>query len=101
LLYLAADYDRWPHYQIDLAHQFGPAFSLKLLGAPRIIVISDAGSSTRRVGRSALTLLESAQHVLKKKFDNYPKGDFFRALVGDVLGNGIFTADGEHWSAQR
>lgn len=40
------------------------------------------------------------QHVLCKNFINYPKGDEFRKIF-DILGDGIFTSDGELWETHR
>ncbi|KAF8663183.1 hypothetical protein HU200_055785 [Digitaria exilis] len=39
-------------------------------------------------------------HVFTANFGNYPKGKEFAALF-DVLGDGIFNADGESWAFQR
>uniref|UniRef100_A0A8R7REX9 Cytochrome P450 86B1 n=1 Tax=Triticum urartu TaxID=4572 RepID=A0A8R7REX9_TRIUA len=39
-------------------------------------------------------------HVFTANFGNYPKGEDF-AAVFDVLGDGIFNADGESWAFQR
>ncbi|KAL5213891.1 hypothetical protein ABZP36_003043 [Zizania latifolia] len=41
------------------------------------------------------------EHVLKARFDNYPKGPFWHGVFGDLLGDGIFNSDGETWLAQR
>ncbi|CAK7337990.1 unnamed protein product [Dovyalis caffra] len=41
------------------------------------------------------------EHLLKTKFPNYPKGQYFRDTVGDLLGGGIFNADDEKWHRQR
>lgn len=41
------------------------------------------------------------EHILKTEFPNYPKGSFFRETVRDLLGDGIFNADGEVWHQQR
>jgi fatty acid omega-hydroxylase len=41
------------------------------------------------------------EHVLKSRFDNYPKGHFWNAVFRDLLGDGIFNSDGETWVAQR
>nr|GEV23988.1 cytochrome P450 [Tanacetum cinerariifolium] len=40
------------------------------------------------------------QHILCKNFSNYSKGDRFREIF-DVLGDGIFTSEGELWEIQR
>ncbi|EAY72807.1 hypothetical protein OsI_00673 [Oryza sativa Indica Group] len=39
-------------------------------------------------------------HMFTANFGNYPKGEEFAAMF-DVLGGGIFNADGESWSFQR
>ncbi|XP_040385952.1 alkane hydroxylase MAH1-like [Oryza brachyantha] len=39
-------------------------------------------------------------HMFTANFGNYPKGEEFAAMF-DVLGDGIFNADGESWSFQR
>ncbi|KAH1031120.1 hypothetical protein J1N35_043294 [Gossypium stocksii] len=41
------------------------------------------------------------EHVLKTKFSVYRKGPPFRENVGDLLGDGIFSADDETWRRQR
>ncbi|KAJ0239893.1 hypothetical protein HA466_0226090 [Hirschfeldia incana] len=43
----------------------------------------------------------NVEHVLKTRFDNYSKGDNSRENLGDLLGHGIFTVDGEKWKQQR
>ncbi|KAL2320960.1 hypothetical protein Fmac_029929 [Flemingia macrophylla] len=39
--------------------------------------------------------------MLKTRFQNYPKGKPFSAILGDFLGRGIFNVDGESWSFQK
>lgn len=41
------------------------------------------------------------EHLLKTKFSNFPKGEFFLGTVRDLLGDGIFNADGDTWQRQR
>ncbi|KAJ4849418.1 hypothetical protein Tsubulata_007255 [Turnera subulata] len=41
------------------------------------------------------------EHLLKTKFANYPKGQYFRDTLRDLLGGGIFNADDETWQRQR
>ena len=43
----------------------------------------------------------NVEHVLRGNFENFPKGPVFRELFADLLGDGIFNADGHHWLAQR
>ncbi|KAE8660360.1 Cytochrome P450 94C1 [Hibiscus syriacus] len=44
---------------------------------------------------------ENVEHILKTRFENYPKGKPFSALLGDLLGQGIFNVDGDSWKFQR
>ncbi|MCE3216147.1 hypothetical protein HAX54_005079 [Datura stramonium] len=43
----------------------------------------------------------NVHHMLKARFDNYPKGPFWRSTFADVLGDGIFNVDGDKWKYQR
>ncbi|XP_037480930.1 noroxomaritidine synthase 3-like [Triticum dicoccoides] len=42
----------------------------------------------------------NVRHIFTSNFLNYPKGEEF-AEIFDVLGHGIFNADGESWQRQR
>ncbi|KAK8628977.1 hypothetical protein V6N13_077836 [Hibiscus sabdariffa] len=44
---------------------------------------------------------ENVEHILKSRFENYPKGKPFSVLLGDLLGQGIFNVDGDSWTFQR
>ncbi|KAG2674467.1 hypothetical protein I3760_13G137200 [Carya illinoinensis] len=44
---------------------------------------------------------ENVEHILKTRFDNYPKGKPFSVILGDLLGHGIFNVDGDSWRFQR
>ncbi|KAL7173907.1 hypothetical protein ACSBR2_033212 [Camellia fascicularis] len=44
---------------------------------------------------------ENVEHILKTRFENYPKGKSFSAILGDLLGKGIFNVDGDSWKFQR
>ena len=41
------------------------------------------------------------EHILRARFDNYPKGPMWQAAFHDLLGQGIFNSDGETWLLQR
>ncbi|CAL0315069.1 unnamed protein product [Lupinus luteus] len=41
------------------------------------------------------------EHILKTRFDNYPKGPMWHAVFHDLLGDGIFNSDGDTWLFQR
>jgi 12-hydroxyjasmonoyl-L-amino acid 12-hydroxylase / fatty acid hydroxylase len=43
----------------------------------------------------------NVEYMLKTNFDNFPKGKTFAALLGDLLGRGIFNVDGHAWRHQR
>ncbi|TYI35315.1 hypothetical protein ES332_A03G067800v1 [Gossypium tomentosum] len=44
---------------------------------------------------------KNIEHILKTRFDNYPKGPNWQAAFHDLLGQGIFNSDGETWLIQR
>ncbi|KAJ0739930.1 putative unspecific monooxygenase [Helianthus annuus] len=44
---------------------------------------------------------KNLEHILKTRFDNYPKGPTWQAVFHDLLGKGIFNSDGNTWLLQR
>lgn len=44
---------------------------------------------------------KNIEHVLRTRFDNYPKGPTWQTAFHDLLGQGIFNSDGETWLLQR
>ncbi|KAG2381072.1 Cytochrome P450 [Vigna angularis] len=40
---------------------------------------------------------DNVEHMLKTRFENYPKGERFIHPLHDLLGNGIFNSDSELW----
>lgn len=44
---------------------------------------------------------KNLEHILKSRFDNYPKGPTWQAVFHDLLGEGIFNSDGDTWLFQR
>uniref|UniRef100_A0A5B7CCG8 Unspecific monooxygenase n=1 Tax=Davidia involucrata TaxID=16924 RepID=A0A5B7CCG8_DAVIN len=44
---------------------------------------------------------KNLEHILKARFDNYPKGPTWQAVFHDLLGQGIFNSDGDTWLFQR
>ncbi|XVF51465.1 hypothetical protein PTKIN_Ptkin04bG0187400 [Pterospermum kingtungense] len=44
---------------------------------------------------------KNLEHILKVRFDNYPKGPTWQAAFHDLLGDGIFNSDGDTWLFQR
>ncbi|CAA3023754.1 cytochrome P450 86B1-like [Olea europaea subsp. europaea] len=43
----------------------------------------------------------NVEYLLKTNFSNFPKGEYFRNTVRDLLGDGIFNADDKIWQRQR
>ncbi|XP_021861292.2 cytochrome P450 CYP94D108-like [Spinacia oleracea] len=43
----------------------------------------------------------NVEHILKTRFENYPKGPRFLSILQDFLCTGIFNADGPLWRLQR
>ncbi|KAL8142442.1 hypothetical protein V2J09_015474 [Rumex salicifolius] len=41
------------------------------------------------------------EYMLKTHFLNFPKGSYYRERFADLLGDGIFNADGDIWKEQR
>lgn len=61
---------------------------------------------TMRVVVPGLDFIETSnpanvEYILKSNFENYPKGEYFRSIFSDLLGLGIFNADGSVWKQQR
>ncbi|KAJ0402270.1 hypothetical protein ATCC90586_005097 [Pythium insidiosum] len=48
-----------------------------------------------------LCSVEALEHILKTKFDCFIKGEYTTGVLKDLLGDGIFAADGELWAHQR
>ncbi|KAE8647857.1 hypothetical protein Csa_000557 [Cucumis sativus] len=44
---------------------------------------------------------KNLEHILKTRFENYPKGPNWQAVFHDLLGDGIFNSDGDTWLFQR
>ncbi|CDU25005.1 related to Cytochrome P450 [Sporisorium scitamineum] len=73
-------------YQVYAQHKYGYGNTHSLPGLGRLIDISRP---------------DWIEHVQKTKFANYVKGEQFHDQMRDVLGDGIFTSDGERWKMQR
>ncbi|CAL5206923.1 unnamed protein product [Lathyrus oleraceus] len=90
---------------------FGSAFALSANFNRRVQWISDIlqtiPSSTfvfhRSFGSCQVFTADPAvvQHILKTNFPCYGKGLMFYQSINDLLGDGIFTVDGEAWKFQR
>ncbi|KAG0195570.1 hypothetical protein BGX31_006059, partial [Mortierella sp. GBA43] len=67
-------------------NELGPCWSISLPFFGRMIQVDSP---------------ESVEHVLKTNFWSYEKGPILRGIMGDLLGKGIFGADGPEWKFQR
>ncbi|MQL94857.1 hypothetical protein Taro_027521 [Colocasia esculenta] len=56
----------------------------------------------RRRGLTTVTCNpRNLEHVLRTRFENYPKGPLLQSAFHDLLGQGIFNSDGKTWLVQR
>ncbi|CAL1370337.1 unnamed protein product [Linum trigynum] len=77
-------FNKLHHYMTGLASKHS---SYRLLGAFRTeIYTSDP---------------VNVEYSLKTNFENYGKGDYNYSNLSDLLGDGIFTVDGDKWRHQR
>ncbi|KAL9296857.1 hypothetical protein ACSQ67_022753 [Phaseolus vulgaris] len=53
------------------------------------------------LGNTITSNPDNVEYILKTNFHNYPKGKPFSAILGDLLGKGIFNVDGDSWRFQR
>ncbi|KAI8987580.1 cytochrome P450 [Mycotypha africana] len=59
-------------------------------------------ASSLGLPRSIFTIdPRNVEHILKYNFENYVKGPQLNSATGDLLGHGIFNANGEKWKYQR
>ncbi|KAF9973198.1 hypothetical protein BGZ73_003584 [Actinomortierella ambigua] len=49
----------------------------------------------------SVNTVEDMEYILKTNMENYIKGDLFRRSFSDLLGQGIFTSDGQLWRFHR
>ncbi|KAF8948553.1 hypothetical protein BGZ47_004289 [Haplosporangium gracile] len=66
--------------------KYGRVYTMAIPGVGRTITVKDP---------------EIIDHVLRTHFWIYEKGPRFKQSLGPLVGDGIFTADGEHWKWQR
>ncbi|KAG0309358.1 hypothetical protein BGZ98_003153 [Dissophora globulifera] len=65
---------------------YGDVYTVSVPGIGRIVTIMDP---------------EKIDHVLRVNFWAYEKGARFKESLRPLVGDGIFSADGEHWKWQR
>ncbi|MQL78757.1 hypothetical protein Taro_011200 [Colocasia esculenta] len=78
------------------------AENLRACGGTYQTCICAVPGLARRQGLVTVTCdPRNLEHVLKLRFDNYPKGPTWNAVFHDLLGDGIFNSDGDTWRFQR
>ncbi|KAF9083657.1 hypothetical protein BGX29_002989 [Mortierella sp. GBA35] len=66
--------------------KYGKVYTMAIPGIGRTITTKDP---------------EILDHILRTHFWIYEKGTRFKETLGPLVGDGIFTADGDHWQWQR
>ncbi|KAK3838840.1 MAG: cytochrome P450 [Linnemannia gamsii] len=66
--------------------KYGKVYTMAIPGIGRTITVKDP---------------EILDHILRTHFWIYEKGTRFKETLGPLVGDGIFTADGDHWKWQR
>jgi len=79
-------YHRFLDWFVDLRETYGPTVSIKIPSQPEYVMVSTP---------------ECVEHILKTNFSNYQKGPEWRERFHELLGEGIFNADGPSWLSQR
>ncbi|XVE77003.1 hypothetical protein DITRI_Ditri13aG0027000 [Diplodiscus trichospermus] len=78
------NFNRLHHYMTDLANKYR---TYRLLSPFRNEIYTSEPPNV--------------EYILKTNFENYAKGWYNYSLLSDLLGNGIFTVDGDKWRQQR
>ncbi|OMO89124.1 Cytochrome P450 [Corchorus capsularis] len=77
-------FEKLHHYMTDLAAKYK---TYRLLSPLRSEVYTSEPANV--------------EYMLKTNFHNFGKGDYNYSLLSDLLGDGIFTVDGDKWRQQR
>eukprot|EP00040_Diaphanoeca_grandis_P037289 m.242111 g.242111 ORF g.242111 m.242111 type:complete len:529 (-) comp33789_c0_seq4:118-1704(-) len=78
-------------------------YRVKILAKNNLIFLGRAPLSEIYPGFAFLMTADprDCEHILGTNFENYVKGPIFRAVMQDLLGDGIFNTNGENWLVQR
>jgi len=86
LIQAQANIHRLPEFCYECCKKYGLTWHFVIPGGQTIVVAADPAC---------------AEYILKTNFENYEKGDHFKDVLKDLLGDGIFNADGSLWKTQR
>nr|XP_027117619.1 cytochrome P450 704C1-like [Coffea arabica] len=84
VFHMLLNFDRLHHYLTDLARKYR---TFRMLNFSRCEVYTSDPANV--------------EYILKTKFANYGRGPYHHSVLEDLLGDGIFTVDGEKWRNQR
>jgi len=90
LPYAIKHWDQWPYELNRLSQRFQQTWAG---GVPNVSGLNGVFFY--------ITNEDNVRHVLSTNFDNYEKGESFRAVYGDFFGVGIFSTDGTLWKMHR
>lgn len=87
MIEMLASYDKLYDYLLELYLRFGErTFVMVLPLSPCFVFTANSAN---------------LEYALKTNFQNYEKGPDMHSKMSDLLGDGIFNADGELWKSQR
>ncbi|KAL3814898.1 hypothetical protein ACJIZ3_016166 [Penstemon smallii] len=84
VLHQLKNFNRLHDYMTDLAEKYK---TYRLIGLFRSEVYTSDPANV--------------EYILKSNFENYGKGEYNYTILKDLLGDGIFTVDGDKWKEQR
>ncbi|KAJ3110160.1 hypothetical protein HDU96_006865 [Phlyctochytrium bullatum] len=85
---ILGDYDHRYDTMTRWANELGPTWTIAAGVVPRIPIIMTVDPAV-------------VEYILKTNFENYEKGERIHRLLYPLLGDGIFTTDGQQWKWQR
>ncbi|KAL3521467.1 hypothetical protein ACH5RR_019616 [Cinchona calisaya] len=84
VFHMLINFNRLHHYLTDLARTYR---TFRMLNLTRSEVYTSDPANV--------------EYILKTNFPNYGRGTYHHSILEDLLGDGIFTVDGEKWKNQR
>ncbi|KAK4698406.1 hypothetical protein P7C70_g7871, partial [Phenoliferia sp. Uapishka_3] len=97
---------RWI-FNIDILKEIQAKFFVTPPGTAMLDFQERTGSKTLDTAVLGGSLIMTSDHLIAKhiltgnSFNNYGKGDFFKQMMFEMFGTGIFNSDGDRWKAHR